>query len=96
MVCPTCAWEGDKKTCPTCKKQAVYSGRIFHDLRRSAIRNMIKAGVAPQIAKKVSGHKTDSVFQRYNIITTDDVRDALTKTETHRKTSVSNVVAMGQ
>lgn len=72
--------------------------KLFHDLRRTGVRNMVQAGVSPQIAKKISGHKTDSMFQRYSIIVTDDVRVALQQTEAYRKAQVAQprVVRMGQ
>jgi integrase len=54
---------------------------IFHDLRRSGVRTLTKAGVADHVAMKISGHKTPSVFKRYCIATEDDVRDALRATQ---------------
>jgi hypothetical protein len=85
----------EKKTCEKCDRTTKYQGRIFHDLRRSAVRNMVQAGVAPQIAKRISGHATDSIFQRDSILLTDDLAAALAQTETYRRTSGSKVVAMG-
>ena len=54
---------------------------IFHDLRRSAVRNLMAAGVDQSVAMRVTGHQTISVFQRYRIVSDDDVRAALERTQ---------------
>lgn len=59
------------------KPDARYTGLIIHDLRRSAIKNLMKVGVNEKVAMKISGHKTRSVFDRYHIVDTEDVVDAM-------------------
>lgn len=60
-------------------KAAGCPGRIPHDLRRTAVRNLVRAGVSQTVAMMVTGHRTDSVFRRYDIVSGADLREAARK-----------------
>jgi integrase len=66
-------------------KAAGVPGLLFHDLRRSGVRNLVRAGVSPQVAMTISGHKTASVFARYNITNADDRRAAMAKVQAFQR-----------
>jgi integrase len=69
--------------------KAGMKGRLFHDLRRTAVRNMIRAGVPQSVAMSISGHETVSMFLRYNITSEDDKREALRRTQRHLAAAAS-------
>ncbi|MFL6463525.1 MAG: tyrosine-type recombinase/integrase [Bryobacteraceae bacterium] len=51
-------------------------GLLFHDLRRTAVHNLIRAGVSEKVAMAISGHKTASMLWQYNITDTRDIQEA--------------------
>lgn len=82
---PKCRWIvhhdghqiGDfRKAWATACKAAAVPGLLFHDLKRSAVRNMEQAGVPRSVAMKITGHKTESIYKRYAIVSESDVKAA--------------------
>lgn len=70
---------GFRKAWLTACKKAGLPGRLIHDLRRSAVRNMERAGVPRSAGKQLTGHKTDSVYGRYAIVDEAMLREAASK-----------------
>jgi integrase len=78
--------EKDRKGCVREKWQ----GLLFHDLRRSATRNMVRYGVGEGVVMKIGGWKTRSVFGRYNIVSEADITEVARKIEEGRRQGATN------
>jgi integrase len=63
----------------TASKDAGRPGLLLHDLRRSAVRNLERAGISRSVTMKLTGHKTEAVYRRYAIVAESDLREAGTK-----------------
>jgi integrase len=85
-----------RKAWATACRMAGVPGRLFHDLRRSGVRDMIRAGVAPHVAMSISGHKTDSMLRRYAIISEADQRAALRRTQEFRSAEFTTDITAGK
>ena len=96
MVCPKCESEGDALTCPDCQEATKYRGKIFHDLRRSGVRDMIRSGVPQNVAMKISGHKTAAMFRRYDIASESDLRQAMVNVQKYREAERQKVISLAE
>jgi hypothetical protein len=67
----------------TAREKAGLPGKLMHDNRRTAARNMDRAGDPRQVAKQITGHKIDSMYNRYNIVNEKDVREGMVQAQAY-------------
>jgi integrase len=82
-----------RKAWKTACKRAGCS-KLFHDLRRTAVRDLIRSGVPQSVAMDISGHKTISMFKRYNITDKRDKAAAIKRLAEYHQSAAKKVVAM--
>ncbi len=66
-------------------KLAGIPGRVPHDLRRSAVRNLERAGISRSVAMKLTGHRTEAIYKRYAIVSEADLAEAVEKLARRRR-----------
>jgi integrase len=77
--CPKCEWKDAQNNRP------VYRGKLFHDFRRTAVRDMLRGGANPDVIRSITGHETQSMMSRYNITDDRDQREALRAVQAYRE-----------
>lgn len=83
-----------RKSWATACAKASCEGLLFHDLRRSAARQLIRSGTSKDVAKMVGGWKTDSMFSRYNVTGEEDLRAAMEAVTKYNEAESKKVVQM--
>jgi integrase len=79
-----------RKAFKAAAKEAGMSGLVPHDMRRSAVRNFRRAGLSEPEGMKLSGHETDSIYRRYDIISDADLTESMNRVQEHLKKEAEN------
>jgi integrase len=87
-----------RKAFKAAAKEIGYPGLLPHDMRRSAVRNFRRSGLSEHEGMALSGHRTDSVYRRYDIISDEDLTESMNRVQEHLKKEAENrkVVALKQ
>jgi hypothetical protein len=72
-----------------------YEGLLFHDLRRSAVRNLERGCIPRSVGMKITGHKTEAVYRRYAIVSETDLTQAVDRLERLRLESQNEGAPVG-
>lgn len=96
FICRDCDQLVTQRTCKCGSRRRKYVGLLFHDLRRTGVRNLRRLGVAESVAMKISGHKTASVFRRYDIVEQADLADAAERLDAKQKSQSFSQSQFGQ
>lgn len=73
----------------TACEAAGLAGKLMHDFRRTAVRNLVRSGVSERVAMAMTGHKTRSVFDRYDIVSGTDLVEAANRLDQHMRGPIS-------
>jgi integrase len=74
-----------KKSWKSAKRAVGLDSVLVHDMRRSCARNLDRAGVSQTVAMRITGHLTDSMWRRYNIVGDDDLEVAMARVSDYNK-----------
>jgi integrase len=83
-----------RDTWETACKASNLEGLLVHDLRRSAARNLARAGIREQVAMEITGHKTASMYRRYRIVDERDLKEATESLQAYLATQPKTAVVV--